>query len=129
MQLFMFVCFFLFYFASGICVSKCQICINICPPLSIMLLTTSFSFLLSFSFSSVCLDNCKHGACSLQGQCCHDQCLGGCSEPGNASSCVACRNLQHGNTCLEKCPPGYYVFRGWRCVSFSFCQVGINFNS
>ncbi|XP_018528790.1 insulin receptor b [Lates calcarifer] len=70
----------------------------------------------------MCLDNCKHGACSLQGQCCHDQCLGGCSEPGNASSCVACRNLQHGNTCLEKCPPGYYVFRGWRCVSFSFCQ-------
>uniref|UniRef100_A0A665X109 Tyrosine-protein kinase receptor n=1 Tax=Echeneis naucrates TaxID=173247 RepID=A0A665X109_ECHNA len=70
----------------------------------------------------MCLDNCKHGACSLQGQCCHDQCLGGCSEPGNASSCVACRNLQHGNTCVEKCPPGYYVFRGWRCVSFSFCQ-------
>ncbi|KAK2835511.1 hypothetical protein Q5P01_015995 [Channa striata] len=70
----------------------------------------------------MCLDNCKHGACSLQGQCCHDQCLGGCSEPGNASSCVACRNLQHGNTCVEMCPPGYYVFRGWRCVSFSFCQ-------
>uniref|UniRef100_A0AAQ5X7Z2 Tyrosine-protein kinase receptor n=1 Tax=Amphiprion ocellaris TaxID=80972 RepID=A0AAQ5X7Z2_AMPOC len=70
----------------------------------------------------MCLDNCKHGACSLQGQCCHDQCLGGCSEPGNASSCVACRNLQHGNTCVEKCPPGYYVFRGWRCVSFNFCQ-------
>ncbi|XP_070688502.1 insulin receptor b [Pempheris klunzingeri] len=70
----------------------------------------------------MCLDNCKHGACSLQGQCCHDQCLGGCSEPGNASSCVACRNLQHGNSCVEKCPPGYYVFRGWRCISFSFCQ-------
>ncbi|XP_071343963.1 insulin receptor b [Trachinotus anak] len=70
----------------------------------------------------MCVDNCKHGACSLQGQCCHDQCLGGCSEPGNASSCVACRNLQHGNTCVDKCPPGYYVFRGWRCVSFSFCQ-------
>ncbi|XP_056235252.1 insulin receptor b [Seriola aureovittata] len=70
----------------------------------------------------MCLDNCKHGACSRQGQCCHDQCLGGCSEPGNASSCVACRNLQHGNTCVEKCPPGYYVFRGWRCISFSFCQ-------
>ncbi|XP_047443558.1 insulin receptor b [Mugil cephalus] len=70
----------------------------------------------------MCLDKCKHSACSLQGQCCHDQCLGGCSEPGNASSCVACRNLQHGNNCVEKCPPGYYVFRGWRCVSFSFCQ-------
>ncbi|XP_024135066.1 insulin receptor b isoform X2 [Oryzias melastigma] len=69
-----------------------------------------------------CLDKCKHGACNSRGQCCHDQCLGSCSEPGNASSCVACRNLQHGNTCVDKCPPGYYVFRGWRCVSFSFCQ-------
>uniref|UniRef100_A0A674NPT3 Tyrosine-protein kinase receptor n=1 Tax=Takifugu rubripes TaxID=31033 RepID=A0A674NPT3_TAKRU len=72
----------------------------------------------------MCAETCKHGTCSLQGQCCHDQCLGGCSEPGNASSCVACRNLLHSNTCVEKCPPGYYIFRGWRCVSFSFCQVG-----
>uniref|UniRef100_A0A3Q3LDT3 Tyrosine-protein kinase receptor n=1 Tax=Labrus bergylta TaxID=56723 RepID=A0A3Q3LDT3_9LABR len=70
----------------------------------------------------------SHGACSLKGRCCHDQCLGGCSEPGNASSCVACRNLQHMNTCVEKCPPGYYVFRGWRCVSFSFCQQTKKFN-
>uniref|UniRef100_A0AAQ4NVP4 Tyrosine-protein kinase receptor n=1 Tax=Gasterosteus aculeatus aculeatus TaxID=481459 RepID=A0AAQ4NVP4_GASAC len=77
----------------------------------------------------MCLDNCRHSACNHKGQCCHDQCLGGCSEPGNASSCVACRNLQHGNNCMEKCPPGYYVFRGWRCVSFSFCQVGDNSNS
>uniref|UniRef100_A0A3B3UYM0 receptor protein-tyrosine kinase n=1 Tax=Poecilia latipinna TaxID=48699 RepID=A0A3B3UYM0_9TELE len=74
-----------------------------------------------FCFSSAC-DNCKNGACSRQGQCCHEQCLGGCSEPGNATSCVACRNLQHGNICMDKCPPGYYVFQGWRCVSFSFCQ-------
>ncbi|XP_017262483.1 insulin receptor b [Kryptolebias marmoratus] len=70
----------------------------------------------------ICHDKCKHGACSPEGHCCHDQCLGGCSETGNASSCVACRNLLHGNTCVEKCPPGYYVFNGWRCVSFSFCQ-------
>ncbi|XP_008328737.1 insulin receptor-like [Cynoglossus semilaevis] len=70
----------------------------------------------------MCLDNCKHGACSLQGHCCHDECLGSCIEPGNASSCLACRNLQHGDTCVDKCPPGYYVFKGWRCVSFSFCQ-------
>uniref|UniRef100_A0A3B3W0Y7 Tyrosine-protein kinase receptor n=1 Tax=Poecilia latipinna TaxID=48699 RepID=A0A3B3W0Y7_9TELE len=70
-----------------------------------------------FCFSSAC-DNCKNGACSRQGQCCHEQCLGGCSEPGNATSCVACRNLQHGNICMDKCPPGYYVFQGWRCVNF-----------
>ncbi|KAK5931228.1 hypothetical protein CgunFtcFv8_027392 [Champsocephalus gunnari] len=87
------------------------------PPDGSVLILTSSS-----SSSSVCLDNCKHSACSLQGQCCHDQCLGGCSEPGNSSSCVSCRNLQHGNTCVDKCPAGFYVFRGWRCISFSFCQ-------
>ncbi|KAI4798761.1 hypothetical protein KUCAC02_020493, partial [Chaenocephalus aceratus] len=62
------------------------------------------------------------GELAQKGQCCHDQCLGGCSEPGNSSSCVSCRNLQHGNTCVDKCPAGFYVFRGWRCISFSFCQ-------
>ncbi|XP_043985332.1 insulin receptor b [Gambusia affinis] len=76
----------------------------------------------SQTYCQTTCDNCKNGACSRQGQCCHDQCLGGCSEPGNATSCVACRNLRHGNICVDKCPPGYYVFQGWRCVSFSFCQ-------
>ncbi|KAG7267045.1 hypothetical protein CRUP_017285 [Coryphaenoides rupestris] len=71
----------------------------------------------------MCLDSCKHSACTAQGQCCHDQCLGGCSEPGNASSCVACRKLQHGDTCLETCPPGFYVFKGWRCISLAVCQT------
>uniref|UniRef100_A0A8C5AFH3 Tyrosine-protein kinase receptor n=1 Tax=Gadus morhua TaxID=8049 RepID=A0A8C5AFH3_GADMO len=80
--------------------------------------------------SNVCVSvyNCKQGACTMQGQCCHDQCLGGCSEVGNASSCVACRRLQHGDTCMEACPPGYYVFKGWRCITLNFCQVwGINY--
>ncbi len=27
-----------------------------------------------------------------------------------------------GDTCVERCPPGYYTFKGWRCVSFKFCQ-------
>uniref|UniRef100_A0A8C6Q7F4 Tyrosine-protein kinase receptor n=1 Tax=Nothobranchius furzeri TaxID=105023 RepID=A0A8C6Q7F4_NOTFU len=72
---------------------------------------------------TMCMDKCKHGSCSPQGQCCHDQCLGGCSEPGNASSCVSCKNLHHGSTCVEKCPPEYYIFNGWRCVSYSFCKV------
>ncbi|KAM6962724.1 insulin receptor b [Aplochiton taeniatus] len=70
----------------------------------------------------MCPSSCKHRACTGQDLCCHEQCLGGCSEPGNSSSCVACRNLQHQDTCVDKCPPGHYVFRGWRCVPFSFCQ-------
>ncbi|KAL7855311.1 hypothetical protein SRHO_G00175010 [Serrasalmus rhombeus] len=70
----------------------------------------------------VCPAVCKHRACTHSGHCCHDQCLGGCSEPGNASACVSCRNLLHGHTCVERCPPGYFTFKGWRCVSTAFCQ-------
>uniref|UniRef100_A0A4W4FHM5 Tyrosine-protein kinase receptor n=1 Tax=Electrophorus electricus TaxID=8005 RepID=A0A4W4FHM5_ELEEL len=69
------------------------------------------SELFCFGFLCVCVNRC-----------CHDQCLGGCSEAGNASACLACRHLLHGGTCVERCPPGYYTFQGWRCVSFDFCQ-------
>ncbi|KAK6291194.1 hypothetical protein J4Q44_G00384050 [Coregonus suidteri] len=24
--------------------------------------------------------------------------------------------------CVDRCPQGYYTYRGWRCVPFSFCQ-------
>uniref|UniRef100_A0A8B9K959 Tyrosine-protein kinase receptor n=1 Tax=Astyanax mexicanus TaxID=7994 RepID=A0A8B9K959_ASTMX len=70
----------------------------------------------------ICPAACKHRACTLDDRCCHDKCLGGCSEPGNASACVACRNLLYGNMCVDRCPPDHYIFKGWRCVSFAFCQ-------
>lgn len=70
----------------------------------------------------VCPSECKHGACTPHKECCHDQCLGGCYAPGNATKCVACRNFLSEDTCVDRCPPGYYTFKGWRCVSFKFCQ-------
>uniref|UniRef100_A0A673HGJ5 Tyrosine-protein kinase receptor n=1 Tax=Sinocyclocheilus rhinocerous TaxID=307959 RepID=A0A673HGJ5_9TELE len=70
----------------------------------------------------ICPSECVHGACTPDKECCHDQCLGGCSVPGNATKCVACRNFLFGDTCVERCPLGYYTFKGWRCVSFKFCQ-------
>ncbi|KAL2089632.1 hypothetical protein ACEWY4_014320 [Coilia grayii] len=71
---------------------------------------------------TVCPAVCKNHACSLDNRCCHEQCLGGCSEPGNASACIACRHLMHEGTCVERCPPGHYTFKDWRCVSFRHCQ-------
>uniref|UniRef100_A0A8C7KS66 Tyrosine-protein kinase receptor n=1 Tax=Oncorhynchus kisutch TaxID=8019 RepID=A0A8C7KS66_ONCKI len=71
---------------------------------------------------NVCPPSCKHRACTKDNQCCHESCLGGCSEPQNSSSCVACKNLQHQEACVDRCPQGYYTYRGWRCVPFSFCQ-------
>uniref|UniRef100_A0A671YZQ2 Tyrosine-protein kinase receptor n=1 Tax=Sparus aurata TaxID=8175 RepID=A0A671YZQ2_SPAAU len=70
----------------------------------------------------MCPVQCKHRACSKDDQCCHDQCLGGCSKPNLASHCVACRGLQHEDTCVERCPADHFTFKGWRCVSFTFCQ-------
>uniref|UniRef100_A0A3P9A2V0 Tyrosine-protein kinase receptor n=1 Tax=Esox lucius TaxID=8010 RepID=A0A3P9A2V0_ESOLU len=70
----------------------------------------------------MCPPSCKHRACTKDNQCCHESCLGGCSEPQNSSSCVACKNLQHQGACVDRCPPGYYTYRGWRCIPFSFCQ-------
>ncbi|XP_055740156.1 insulin receptor-like [Salvelinus fontinalis] len=70
----------------------------------------------------MCPPSCKHRACTKDNQCCHESCLGGCSAPQNSSSCVACKNLQHQEACVDRCPRGYYTYRGWRCVPFSFCQ-------
>ncbi|XP_035525964.1 insulin receptor a [Morone saxatilis] len=70
----------------------------------------------------MCPVQCKHRACTKDDQCCHDQCLGGCLKPNSADHCVACRGLQHENNCVERCPENHFTFKGWRCVSFAFCQ-------
>uniref|UniRef100_A0A674MK11 Tyrosine-protein kinase receptor n=1 Tax=Takifugu rubripes TaxID=31033 RepID=A0A674MK11_TAKRU len=69
----------------------------------------------------MCPVQCKHQACTKDDQCCHEQCLGGCLQPGSASHCVACRGLEYKGTCVEKCPRNFFTYKGWRCVSFSFC--------
>ncbi|XP_029970306.1 insulin receptor a [Salarias fasciatus] len=70
----------------------------------------------------MCPVQCKHRACTKDDQCCHDQCLGGCLKPHSADHCVACRGLQHEASCVERCPKDHFIFKGWRCVSFAFCQ-------
>ncbi|XP_075954174.1 insulin receptor a [Anarhichas minor] len=70
----------------------------------------------------MCPVQCKHRACTMDNQCCHDQCLGGCLKPHSAGHCVACRGLQHEDSCVERCPENRFVYKSWRCVSFAFCQ-------
>ncbi|XP_063741563.1 insulin receptor a [Eleginops maclovinus] len=70
----------------------------------------------------MCPMHCKHRACTKDDQCCHDQCLGGCLKPHSADHCVACRGLQHEDKCVDRCPENHFTYRGWRCVSFAFCQ-------
>ncbi|NXF32707.1 INSR protein, partial [Nyctibius bracteatus] len=70
----------------------------------------------------VCPAACKSQGCTSEGQCCHSECLGDCTEPNDPEKCVACRNFYLEGKCVDTCPPGYYRFEGWRCVTFSFCQ-------
>ncbi|XP_032567723.1 insulin receptor isoform X2 [Chiroxiphia lanceolata] len=70
----------------------------------------------------VCPAACKSQGCTSDGQCCHSECLGDCTEPSDPEKCVACRNFYLEGKCVDNCPPGYYRFEGWRCVTFSFCQ-------
>ncbi|XP_013862871.1 insulin receptor a [Austrofundulus limnaeus] len=69
----------------------------------------------------MCPSHCKHRACK-DDQCCHEQCLGGCSRSNSASHCVACRGLQYEGTCVDRCPNDHFIYKGWRCVSTAFCQ-------
>ncbi|NWU17505.1 INSR protein, partial [Cephalopterus ornatus] len=70
----------------------------------------------------VCPAACKSQGCTSDRQCCHSECLGDCTEPSDPEKCVACRNFYLEGKCVDNCPPGYYRFEGWRCVTFSFCQ-------
>ncbi|NXP19067.1 INSR protein, partial [Scytalopus superciliaris] len=70
----------------------------------------------------VCPAACKSQGCTSDGQCCHSECLGDCTEPNDPAKCVACRNFYLEGRCVDNCPAGHYRFEGWRCVTFAFCQ-------
>nr|BAA03068.1 sIRR-1 [Rattus norvegicus] len=65
---------------------------------------------------------CPRGlACTVGGECCHSECLGGCSQPEDPRACVACRHLYFQGVCLPACPPGTYQYESWRCVTAELC--------
>ncbi|XP_075700947.1 insulin receptor-related protein [Rhinoderma darwinii] len=66
--------------------------------------------------------NCdKDTACTSSGDCCHPECLGGCSSPGDSRTCVACRNFLFDDQCLPSCPSNTYEYEGWRCITAEYC--------
>lgn len=89
---------------------------------------TRFPFCSLFVFISftVCGPNCQNRACSSGDPqvCCHPSCIGGCTGE-LASECVACVNIAHKGTCVNKCPYEQgtklldYLDR--RCISVEEC--------
>ncbi|KAM9294553.1 insulin receptor-related protein [Gastrophryne carolinensis] len=61
-------------------------------------------------------------ACTYAGECCHKECLGGCSRPGDSRACVACRNYFFKDQCLPSCPAKTYEYEGWRCITAEYCS-------
>ncbi|XP_031675443.1 insulin-like growth factor 1 receptor, partial [Oncorhynchus kisutch] len=78
------------------------------------------SQMLQYFGPKVCPDKCH--ACTWDGECCHGQCLGSCTEPNTDSSCAACLHYYHEGRCVPDCPHDTYKFEGWRCVTLDFCS-------
>lgn len=76
---------------------------------------------LSFPLPSVCPDHCKL-ACTDNGECCHSQCLGSCTEPHNDMACSACLHYNLEGRCVPDCPADTYKFEGWRCITLDLCS-------
>lgn len=58
--------------------------------------------------------HCNGRLCTKDNQCCHKECLGGCSGPGQ-NECHVCKHVvvksedpEEGLICSDKCPDGYY---------------------
>ncbi|XP_042296706.1 insulin receptor-related protein isoform X2 [Sceloporus undulatus] len=60
-------------------------------------------------------------ACTSAAECCHPECLGGCSRPRDHRTCVACRHFELNGRCLRSCPELTYEYEGWRCVTAEHC--------
>ncbi|XP_071509334.1 insulin-like peptide receptor [Diadema antillarum] len=70
----------------------------------------------------VCPVSCPR-SCLSSKQCCHEQCIGGCSGPLD-SNCIACRHFLYEGRCLARCPIGTYEFKNRRCVTSEQCPQG-----
>ncbi|XP_028649838.1 insulin receptor-related protein-like isoform X1 [Erpetoichthys calabaricus] len=73
--------------------------------------------------STYCQKVCSCGGqgCTANGECCHRECIGGCSLPNDNRACVACRNFLYNGRCLPSCPARTYGYATWRCVTADYC--------
>ncbi|XP_037306483.1 insulin-like growth factor 1a receptor [Pungitius pungitius] len=109
---------------------KAKECDNVCPGImedNPLCRRTSFNDNLDYrcwtssQCQKVCPEHCKL-SCTDQGECCHSQCLGGCTEPNNDMACSGCLHYYHEDHCVPDCPPDTYKFEGWRCITMDLCS-------
>nr|XP_014341392.1 PREDICTED: insulin receptor-related protein [Latimeria chalumnae] len=73
--------------------------------------------------SSYCQKSCRcvGRVCMDSGECCHQECVGGCRQPDNDQVCVACRHVFYNGRCLPACPKKTFRYEGWHCVTGRYC--------
>lgn len=71
-----------------------------------------------FHCQRVC--HCTNGACNDNGECCHEECLGGCNGQG-PGNCSACKRFVWKGMCKRKCPFPTKQFADRRCVTDAEC--------
>ncbi|ODM95622.1 Insulin receptor [Orchesella cincta] len=63
---------------------------------------------------------CNGRTCTDHGECCSEQCLGGCNGT-SPRDCYVCKHVNFNGTCTEKCPSGFYEYLQRRCVTRDEC--------
>lgn len=67
----------------------------------------------------VCSSDCGNLRCSEDGECCHEQCLGGCVGP-KQDQCFACKYLEDDpHDCVKECPPNTLIVSNTSIKSFN----------
>lgn len=100
---------------------RCPLLISFSSPHSLSV----FSLPLSFPIS-VCSPTCGSRACSAADPnlCCDQSCIGGCTGT-TAKDCVACVNVEHQGSCLNRCPVDEGIilldFLDRRCITSQEC--------
>nr|WCJ14479.1 tyrosine kinase insulin receptor [Callinectes sapidus] len=72
----------------------------------------------------LCRSGCPGGC--VGGECCHEECVGGCRKPGSPKDCFVCRNfwdVEEGR-CSPDCPSGKLKVSRHRCERVQSCPHG-----
>lgn len=77
----------------------------------------------SVACQKICPNECKNN-CNDNLQCCHESCIGGCSND-NSKSCKSCRHFTKLDTCIDKCPKEFFSYLDRRCVTAKTCKEEI----
>lgn len=68
-----------------------------------------------------CDPKCKNN-CNDKGECCNDQCIGGC-HTNDVNLCFSCRQLAYNLTCVASCPDNTFNYLKRTCVTAEGCYA------